>query len=91
MRRIVKAAPGHDCRLCIDGFSPCGVHNVLGPVMHTCPTPPDCDGCGGAVFPTDGNSMHECAERVAALGYAVDFCMVCFGVILIVPMTGHAS
>jgi hypothetical protein len=90
MRRLVKAEPGHDCPLCIDGFSPCCVHAILGPVMHACTALPPCYGCGGALFPTDGTTIDEFARRMDARGFYVDFCMVCLGVIEVLPMTGDS-
>ncbi|GGM27675.1 hypothetical protein ACFFX1_11875 [Dactylosporangium sucinum] len=74
----------HDCPLCIEGFAPCGIDPVLGPVMQFCPTQPHCDSCGGAVFPTDADCMPQFADLMAARGYHAIFCPACTGVIVLI-------
>jgi hypothetical protein len=83
-----------DCRYCLDGYAPAGIHPLLGPIfIHCliCLTWGDintCPGCNGqAVFPTDFPDMRECIHQLIAQGVTPIFCEDCDGIIAVLPLT----
>ncbi|MEV4515153.1 hypothetical protein AB0K00_40110 [Dactylosporangium sp. NPDC049525] len=79
----------HDCPMCIDGFQPVGIHPVLGPVLVACEFTRMCTACGGCSwFPTDRTALTLRANRLAASGYAITYCLACLGISDVLPIKG---
>jgi hypothetical protein len=79
----------HDCPLCIEGWEPCGIHPVLGPVFHACTDAlPRCRECDGvSLFPANAEDLHEYVRLVANLGYLMEVCCFCLGVTALFPIS----
>jgi hypothetical protein len=77
-----------DCLYCIDQVTPAGIDPVLGPVFvrcHSCVTP--CPRCGGnAAYPALSGYFELLIEALDALGFGVELCRSCLGVIAIVTL-----
>jgi hypothetical protein len=81
------------CPLCIEVLTPAGIHPVLGPVFRICPACyVPCPGCNGsAVWPADMGFFTYLVDALYALGFDVDVCRDCLGVLDIYPATTEVT
>ena len=72
-----------DCLFCIDGFTPAGIHPILGAVYIRCSLcVEDCLGCDGhGMFPAYTQCPYCFIEALAALGLTAECCAGCDGVV----------
>jgi hypothetical protein len=80
------------CPHCLDGFTPAGVHAILGPVYRICRQSERCTSCANAaVFPADTRCLHCLTETLNTNGLTPVLCHACFGVLTVVPTTGEVT
>jgi hypothetical protein len=81
-----------DCPWCIDGMTPAGIHDDLGPVLRLCPTQKWCDNCGDtAVFPAEYETLDDRVNELLDDGIEAVWCGHCMGVIEFVPVTNDGG
>jgi hypothetical protein len=85
--------PAGDCPLCLGVMAPAGIHPVLGPVYRICPACyVPCGACNGdAVWPAQINAFEYLTDALYALGFAIDLCRGCLGVLDIHPATTEVT
>ncbi|MDG4778990.1 hypothetical protein O7614_04940 [Micromonospora sp. WMMD961] len=76
------------CLWCIEGSSPAGIHDILGPVYKPCPV---CLGAcalceGDGLFPADFACLPCFRQQLAAQGLAPIMCAHCSGVVDLIPL-----
>lgn len=82
-----------DCRYCIDGNQPAGIHDVLGPVYAAC-TVCDypCQLCEGeGRFPADCICLPCFVNDLTAIGLRPVLCAGCTGVLDLIPATATSE
>jgi hypothetical protein len=83
-----------DCRFCLDGYTPAGIHRQLGPIYTRClicmtwGDIPTCQGCQGrAVFPATTHCLPCLLEHLATRQLLPVLCEGCLGVLALIPTT----
>ena len=76
----------HDCPLCIHGWSPAGIHPIIGPSFAICPAEQPCWGCNNeSVYPGEVESVVYCNTGPVLNGYPTVVCPVCHGILQVGP------
>jgi hypothetical protein len=83
----MTAAFGADCAYCIDGFTPTGVHRLLGELYRPCPHGVPCPCCAGhVIFPAGISNLAALADRLAPHGLTAALCHSCLGIADLIPL-----
>ncbi len=79
----MRTADTRACLFCIDGLMPAGTDPVFGQTYRRCPncidTCPDCEGVG--FYPAQMRYFESLVDALYALGFEIDLCRQCLGVI----------
>ena len=76
------------CPWCLDGFTPAGLHPVLGAVYRMCPTRDWCHECGDtSVYPAAFRRIDDLTATLLADALAPIYCPNCLGVTAVIPLT----
>ena len=80
------------CPWCIDGMTPAGIHDDLGPVLRLCPTQRWCEECSDtSVFPAEYETLDDRINDMLADDLAAIFCSTCNGIVAVVPVSNDGG
>jgi hypothetical protein len=81
-----------DCRWCVGGMSPSGIHPDLGPVLVLCPTQRWCEECHDvSLFPAEHETLDDRINDMLGDGLAAVWCPNCNGITAVIPVSNDGG